>query len=189
MWDLAENGWHAIHPSDEAINVAKLERFAKDTHHPNLFEQEEGNDRWVGDLAEAAFAHWLRAWGVPFAHNGGVDQRPDFIVAGMGVGMKCRTVTTTMHTHYVVNVPDEHMRREVGERTFFFAAYEERPNRLLLLGCMSRERFRAEATRVAAGSEMHAGLGKVANACWNIAAGELAPPASFLDYVKSRVAA
>lgn len=188
-WQEVENGWLATYPSDASLSAARLQRFAKDSHHANLFEQAEGNDRWCGDLAELAFENWLTNLRLPFGHNGGVDSLPDFVVAGVGVGVKCRTATTRFHPHFVVNVPDEHMRRRVGEDVLFFAAYEEKPNRLLLLGCLSREKFEAQATRTAASERIHDGLAAAANACWSVEAKELARPADFIRYVKTRIAA
>lgn len=188
-WEEVEHGWLATHPSESAITAARLQRFAKDSHHPNLFEQAEGNDRWCGDLAELGFENWLANLRLPFRHNGGVDSLPDFVVAGVGVGVKCRTASTSFHPHFVVNVPDEHMRRRAGEEILFFAAYEEKPNRLLLLGCLSRGRFEAKATRTAANERLHQGLSAAANACWSVEAGELAPPAEFIRYLRTRVAA
>lgn len=187
-WSLTDEGWLARNPSVEAINVAKLQRFARDSHHPNLFEQAEGNDRWVGDLAGLGFENWLRTARLEFRHNGGVDGLPDFFLGGLGVGLKCRTSGVRFRPHFVVNVPDEHMRR-IGEDIFFFAAYEESSNRLLLLGCMAKTRFQSEAVRTIAGTGIHPGLTAAAGTCWSVEAKDLAPPADFLTYMQTRIAA
>lgn len=184
-WCRAEHGWIAITPTERSIDAAKQRRAERDAEHGNLFTQAEGeNDRWVGDLAEMGFANWLNEHALKHDYHGGVDSLADFVVAGWGVGLKCRTVTASMKPSYIVNVPDEHMNRR-AEAVLFFACYEEQPNRLLLLGCISRTRFQRESRPTNEGEELHAGAPSALGGCRSVTVTQLTEPADFIHQAKT----
>lgn len=79
-------------PPPAAIRVAR-ERWKRmdAVTGPDIFEPTTDR-RWTGPLFEAAFAAWLRSQRIPYERNGGVDRLPDFVVAGISVAAKVRSL-------------------------------------------------------------------------------------------------
>lgn len=165
------------------IERAKAERSARDaTGVPNRGPGTE--KRWVGTLAELGVAAWLRRAGADFEHHGGIDSLPDFHVAGRGVGLKCRTATQEFRPSFVVNVFDHDIKHREQDGEFFFTAFVESSNTLLLLGGMSREEFVQRAFYVAEG-ELINPYRRAATSTWSIRADRLESPADWLARVSA----
>lgn len=179
--------WIARYPSPSLVEEARARRAARDANGvPSLF-REDDDVRWIGDLAELEFAAWLTEQGIPHVHGGGVDQDADFMLDGIGVGLKARTVTRDFKPHYVVNVHDAHKGR-TSEQVLFFAAYEREAERLLLLGAKARGKFFDEAHFTDRDDPLHhARIG--ASATWNLRADALNQPDYFLRWARMRAAA
>jgi hypothetical protein len=178
-WRTVQHGWVVKRPREETIARAKALRAERDAQGvPSIF-LEQNDHRWVGDLAELGFQSWLMENDLEHIRHGGVDQLPDFVVGGFGVGLKCRTSTYSMRPDYIVNVPTAHLHRS-AETLLFFAAYEVVPNRLVLLGVIGRPRFDAESFDSSKGAALHRGRPAAAAPCRNVHVHALAPPDQFL---------
>ena len=182
-----EHGWYRGTPGTDAIAWALAQETALDAVKPNDFVN-FSNRRWQGFLAERAFDRWLEQLGVPRVWNGGADPDPDFVVAGVGTGLKSRGFTTSWRPNFVVNVFDRH-RAHPEEVELFFTAVQ-RPKSgttataVLLLGGLPQAEYFARATEVKPG-EMINPLEVAKNHVWNLECRLLEPPDEWLARVIS----
>lgn len=182
----AENGWLAGEPSKATIGRAMHRMAARDSEARSLGVRShfESDLRWVGDLGEVAFDRWLReSLGIEPLHswNGGVDGKPDFEVAGHRVGLKTRYSNVTTRADFYAVVPAQHLDRE-QEDEWFFANYETRAGRLVLLGGIDKVRFREEARFVDTGEPIGPTI-LAKNPVWQLPVDKLEPPVRWFCHV------
>lgn len=76
----------------EVFEWAKAERARRDAEYGQGYgggmAWSQESPRWKGPLCEWAFDFVLGHLGVPRVWNGGIDNEPDFVVHGVGVGVK-----------------------------------------------------------------------------------------------------
>lgn len=140
-------------PPVAAIRAAR-ERFARQAAeaHGDIFEPTT-DYRWTGFLFEAALAAWLREEGIPYERHGGVDRLPDFEIAGLAVGAKCRAwrwsrgAAPPVMWPSVQRIPD----------AVVFGAWDPDEETVTILGVAAR-RIVASATLVRKGQEIAPGV-------------------------------
>lgn len=64
-----------------------------------------------GFVGELALAGWLESQGVPFVRNGGLDDLPDFEIAGVPLALKTRSIESRYLRSIYCAVPDQHRDR------------------------------------------------------------------------------
>lgn len=186
MFRQAEHGWIAFQVFDSWVEEAKRYREALADRPDHVAYKDDL--LWVGRVFEMTFRAWLQEGEHPFTMNAGCDGRPDFELAGWGIGLKCRTVKRgRMHPEYVVNIPDKHMQREV-EQALVFGALELGQNRMLILGGMSRGRFLRDAEFIAKGEQINP-YTRADEAAWSIPAHALTPIEEMYAYLTDQTAA
>ncbi len=181
------NDWLTGVPSAETVDLAQRRRLLRDEEvGPGTFICNYGV-RWVGELSEIAVSAWLTDEGIDFERHGGVDELPDFTVAGASVGVKCRTAQNApFRSGYVVNVHDYCRARP--DRELLFCVYEMPPrNRLLIVGGITTAAFFDEATFVAEGALINP-YRPASEATWNLPEDRLVRPEAWLRSLTRTVA-
>jgi hypothetical protein len=115
----------------------------------------ETENKWVGFLGERGFARWLTEREVEFEHFGGLDGKPDFIVAGHPVLVNAQQLEAHPWSSYS------------------FAGWSS--PLLYMLGQITREAIRAVGDFHEPGSTWWAKA-----ACWRVPLGELMAPNDWL---------
>jgi hypothetical protein len=147
-WSETPEGWWAAHPTVASKVTAEREALERapgerDKRWESAGEQGTQSSRVAGRLVERGFEFWLRQHGINFERDGGINSRPDFVVAQLDLEVKTRLVGSPMRRYYNVGVPYEHVGKDVD--LYVFAAYEWRVGRALLLGVMTKVSFMATA--------------------------------------------
>lgn len=90
------DGLPFTYPPDDAIAAARdrYREIASRSRRGDLFDPTTDH-RWSGFLFEAVVSSWLRSESIPHVWNGGLDNLPDFEIAGIGVGAKSRAWSLT----------------------------------------------------------------------------------------------
>lgn len=150
-------GWLSIDLSEANENWARHVRERRDQQYGNIFQEEEGDERWTGDLGELVFDRWLK-------HNGVGDYRwiqegaagaPDFVFgSGLRVGVKTVKRQVPPRTGYTAQITASHTREPIEQ--FFFMTYEIEKRRMWLLGGIDKPTFLKEANYYPAGAKVHA---------------------------------
>lgn len=150
-----ENGWIIIEVVPEAIKRAKAIRAERDQRYGNIFEEEDTDLRWSGDLGEIYFDRWLRHEGVQDYQW--ITEAPagnaDFIVGGVMVGVKTVKRKVVMRRNYTAQVTAKHVDEPVLH--FFFLCYVYPREEMWLLGGITKEDFIKNAKYYGAGEYVH----------------------------------
>lgn len=144
-WVTRSDGWIVGQPSramrDRAMATQTGKRHAK---WPGKLGTDAAEaKRAAGRLGEWGLMDWLDRAEIPYEHNGGEDDLPDFVIAGRAAEFKTRHGNTPMRPSYNVGMPDHSAAHEV--EWYVHAAYEMPKfdvrdgevlsgNRLILLG-------------------------------------------------------
>jgi len=139
-WLETEDGWWGVTPTAAQVDYARAERAARDELHPRNTGDWNSEHRWMGHLGEVCLQEWLELGGIEFDRDGGINGLPDFTIRGHTAEHKNRSLFHgRMRPHYVVNVPRDHLHRDV--ELYVFTCYEAHANRLLILGAIAKAEF------------------------------------------------
>lgn len=142
-------------------------------------------ERWIGDLGELALGVWFKRHRIPDVVWVAEDPagKPDFFVRDWRVGVKSVGRRGAFRPTYTVCVNLQYLSEPSDD--FFFCSWDASRQIMQLLGACERERFAAEATRYAAGDQVHAHF-RVHAAMANLPATRLYRPRAWLAGVLRR---
>jgi len=151
-----DEGWLTTIVGNEIIKRAKQIRAERDQQYGNVYQEEESDERWVGEVGEICFNEWLNKshiqdseWILDDAAG-----RPDFKIGRVSVGMKTVKRQVPFQSHYTAQVTAKHVEEEPVDQ-FFFASFEAPKNRLWMIGGIERDEFRKEAQYYGPGEQVH----------------------------------
>lgn len=176
--------WICISVSEDQEALAKRIRTDRDRRYHNVFREERGDERWVGDLGEIVFDAW--SGGEPAGFTWIRDDaagRADFISpSGVTIGVKTVKRKVPPRPDYTAQITARHTEEPVDQ--FFFMSYEIALKKMWLLGGIDRVRFLREARFYGAGEMVHANYEiRPGHEIYNIAIGNLLAPRQWLGNV------
>jgi hypothetical protein len=147
---------------------------------------EHTNKRWIGFAAEYLIAGWLREHEIPHVWNGGVDDKPDFVIAEQ-IGVACKAnVGDGPRDDFVFVIPEQQINRLADGVLFNIVALRER--KLWIAGYITSWQFRRFAEKHKKGDPGFIEGRPIVNHCRTISASELAPAELFFDLIEKAVA-
>jgi hypothetical protein len=181
--ELHPNGWISVPVSPSHEDWAKRTREERDQQFPNLYEEQDTDARWVGDLGELAFSGWLKHEGV----QGYRWERhqpagaADFIIReSVGIGVKTVKRKGPPRTEYTAQISARHADEPVDQ--FFFLSYEMPARRMWLLGGVARATFLKHAKYYRAGEWVHSKyMIREGHEIYNLDIRYLTPPRNWID--------
>ena len=186
--ERAPEGWILVPVSDHLIKQAQAIRERRDRQYTNIYDEEETDLRWVGEVGEVCLYFWLRAC-APGAGRWVLKQsagKPDFVVRGRSVGLKTVKRQVPFRPHYTAQITGRHAEEPVDY--FFFASYEVPERKLWLLGGIRRTDFIAKARYYGPGEQVHAHyVVREGHEIFNIEARFLAPPEEWLKQLTGEI--
>jgi hypothetical protein len=175
-------GWISVSINPQHEARAREIRHARDKQYGNIFAEEDGDERWVGDLGEMAFNSWLKHAGVPDARwiMDNAAGQPDFILPpDVPVGVKTVKRKVAPRLDYTAQITARHALEPISH--FFFLTYEFQRRRMWLLGGIDRSRFLEEARYHGAGDQVHANYRiREGHEIYNIEIAKLTRPEAWL---------
>lgn len=180
-----QDDWIRGAVSQEIITEAKRMRAERDELYGNIFGEVDTDLRWVGEIGEICFDRWLQR------HDGIKHQwiledaagQPDFVIGQTTVGMKTVKRNVPMLPHYTAQITATHAGEPVDH--FFFACYEVKTQRLVLLGGITREDFLRKARYYGPGEHVHAAyIIRPGHEIYNIEVRWLVPPHEWLATIR-----
>ena len=135
------HGWLSYIASPDWLEEANAIRAARDQRYGNLYVENQSDERWVGDLGEIAFDHWLRENGVDAAEWLREDTagRADFIVGNCQIDVKTVKRKVAPRQDYTAQISAKH--KDYPANQLFFISYEIPKKKLWLLGGVNKEEF------------------------------------------------
>ena len=148
--------WLSYIVSPEWLVEANAIRVERDRRYGNLYVEEQSDERWVGDLGEIAFNHWLwenRVEGVDWVREESAGQS-DFIIGELQIDIKTVKRIVAPRYDYTAQISAKH--KDYPANQLFFMSYEIPHNKLWLLGGMEKEEFIKFAQYYGEGQWVHA---------------------------------
>lgn len=155
QFSAGAHGWYTLKVPDSLIGAAQEMRARRDQKYGNIFQEEDTDLRWVGDLGEMCMFFWLaeRIPGQGKWIRENAAGKADFLIRGKSVGMKTVKRKVPFRLDYTAQITAQHAEEPVD--AFFFASFEVPQQRLWLLGGISRDQFLRDARYYAAGEQVH----------------------------------
>lgn len=177
--------WICVSVSGDQEALARRIRAERDRHYQNVFREERGDERWVGDLGEIVFDAWSGGASAGFTWiRDDAAGRADFISpSGVTIGVKTVKRKVPPRPDYTAQITARHAEEPVDQ--FFFMSYEIALKKMWLLGGIDRVRFLREARFYGAGEMVHANYEiRPGHEIYNIAIGNLLAPGQWLGNVR-----
>lgn len=158
-----ENGWQTCIVDDDEIRQSYKIREVRDKMYGNIFEPEDSDWRWVGDLGEILFAKFLDRIGIEYTWiQEDVAGKPDFLLVkskkhrfnNVSVDVKTVKRKGPYLPGYQAQVHAKHKEENVDQ--FFFMSYEFPLNKMWFIGGAEKEFYFAKAPYYPTGSKIHA---------------------------------
>jgi hypothetical protein len=175
--------WLIFRVSEELIVRAKRLRAWADQHFgPNAFDAREGDERWLGIIAEYLFACWLDARGIAYTWES-QGCHWDFTIRGTHVDVKSSNRNYRLREDWESVAHEKHCDPRWGIHEFFFTTYEAPTGLMYFLGGIERARMQGTGDLLTAGMPMGNARfkvppGAVLRSCEWVA---LIPPVVWLD--------
>lgn len=183
--EVHPQGWISVHITEEHENAAKRLRAKRDQQYGNIYEEQDSDERWVGDLGEFVFKSWLKSRGLKEPENfhwilDDAAGSSDFVIqASTHVGVKTVKRKVPPRTGYTAQITSRHSEEDSTD--YFFMSYEIAIKKMWLLGGISKKLFLEEATYYPAGAWVHSNYQvRGGHAIYNIDIGKLVPPDQWL---------
>lgn len=131
-------------------------RHQRDARYGNIFKEKETDIRYVGEIGEIMFDHYLRQFREDLTKwlvEGKVTSEPDFIFAGKRIGVKTVKRAVRMKREYLAQITARHIDEPVDY--FFFCCFETKSQELVLLGGIDVEGFKKHAVYCPEGTVIH----------------------------------
>ncbi len=152
---MTENNWiyYDVSPKSEekAIEIRK----SRDKLYKNIFDEEESDLRWVGDLGEIWFNSWLKTNGISDFewHLDNAAGKPDFTINNIRIDIKTVKRKVPPKAFYTAQITSRHQTHPIDE--LFFMSYEYQIRRLWFLGGIKLKDFIAKAKFYKEGDDVH----------------------------------
>ncbi len=163
-------------------------RKRRDQLYGNIYPEEPGHERWVGDLGEMTFKSWLNSRGVPFKWLlGDAAGNADFVVdSSTSVGIKTVKRVVKPQAGYTMQVTAKHAGEPVDH--FFFLSYEytDQTRVMWLLGGVERQHFLSNAKFYRAGEWIHPRYQVKNHDIYNTDVRHFIPPGDWLKVVTGK---
>lgn len=175
--------WVRIEATDEMIAYAKRLRDRRDKECPhNVFERQESDWPWVGELGESAVWKWLTKHGTPHKWLRVKPLgKPDFTICGETVDVKCSKRKDPIKPHYEVGITGHNAEAQHAE-TLLFSCYEIPTNTVVIVGVIAHDDFLAGARYFGPGDQVHPGFTiREGSNLYNVHIAQLAPPLRWLE--------
>jgi hypothetical protein len=130
-------------------------RANRDKLYKNIFVEEETDLRWVGDLGEIYFNHWLKENNISGVHwhLDNAAGKPDFTINKMKIDVKTVKRKVPPHSTYTAQITARHKNHCIDE--LFFLSYQFEVKKLWILGGINMNRFIQSATYYGEGDQVH----------------------------------
>ena len=175
--------WVRIEATEKMIDFAKKLREQRDTECAhNVFERQDSDWPWVGELGECAVQKWIREHGTPhqWLRVKPIGQ-PDFNICGETVDVKCSKRKDAFKPHYEVGITGHHADAHHAE-TLLFSGFEIPTNTIVILGVMAHDDFLAGARYFGPGEEVHPNFTvREGSNLYNVHIAQLSPPLRWLE--------
>lgn len=152
--------WIEIPITNKMIENAKRIRNIRDEKYGNIFNEEETDLRWCGDLGEICFNKWLKNNGI-FNFDWileNVTKNGDFLINGKMIDIKTVKRKSKPLNHYTAQITARHKDAPVDHLFFMCYEYEPKNNnngKMWLLGGCEKEFFIINSKYYAAGEYVH----------------------------------
>lgn len=152
------HGWLTTQVDEFALQQAYLMMRNGDAIFPNnLYQEVEGDARWVGFLGEFLFNEWLGQVIEPEDFNWLNDVngagRTDFEVFGYGVGVKSVKRSVPMRPTYEAQISTRHANEPSDY--YVFGCYETNARVFHILGAIRKQDYLREAVYYGPGEFVH----------------------------------
>jgi hypothetical protein len=172
----------------EAEKWAKSEKARRDKSGlTDMFRKAGRDQRWTGLAAEYVLAEFLRAEGIPFKWNGGVDAKADFEIGGEGgldVALKINNGPTPREDfEFIVSV--QRLSQLADGALLGIVSVPQ--SKVWIVGYVSREVFARRATKHRKGDPGPYQDRPLAHPCYTIRADNLQPADLFFGLMEVTV--
>lgn len=150
----------------------------------DTFHRSGADRRWTGHAVEFALAEWLLSEGLPHIWNGGLDNKPDFVLGGEGgirVASKANSGDAPREDFSFV-VPESHVYK-LGDGALF-SIVQIRYRTIHIAGYMTARDFRRYAEKHKKGDEGFIAGRPFEYDCRTIRADALQPAETFFDLLR-----
>ncbi|HEU4555554.1 MAG TPA: hypothetical protein VFS25_22100 [Chitinophaga sp.] len=182
---MSDNSWLTSTVPLEWEIRAKDIRNKRDAEYANIFVEEDTNMRWVGDLGEICFNHWLKANGFTGFHwhlNNAAGQ-PDFTVNGRRIDVKTVKRKFAPKPYYTAQITARHKDHPID--VLFFMIYQHLQKTMWFLGGIDMPQYLAKARYYSAGERVHKDyVIREGHEIYNAEVTILTPPAAWLQLLK-----
>jgi hypothetical protein len=164
---------------------AKRIREKRDALYGNIYQEEDTDERWVGDLGEICFYYWLKESGITDFewHINNAAGKPDFTIHHNKVDIKTVKRRVPPQPHYTAQITARHKDHPIDE--LFFATYELEIKRLWFLGGISMQEFIKCARYYKEGEKVHEHYTiRPGHEIYNAAISLFTPPLTWLEKLK-----
>ena len=184
--ELHPEGWISVPVAENFELRAKAVRAERDRLYGNIYQEQDTDARWVGDLGEHVFDSW-------FKHNKIAGYNwiqedsagaPDFVTSlGVRIGVKTVKRKVPPRGHYTAQITAQHAQEPTEQ--FFFMSYEINRKIMWLLGGVDKQTFLTHAVYHEGGQQggqVHSSYTvREGHKIYNIAISKLMKPMDWLN--------
>lgn len=130
-------------------------RKKRDEQYGNIYNEEDSDLRWVGDLGEICFNAWLKnnniqefSW-----HLNNAAGKPDFTIGTKRIDVKTVKRIVPPQKNYTAQITARHKDFPIDE--LFFCSYEYQKKRMWFLGGISKKEFLEKSIYYQEGDKVH----------------------------------
>lgn len=152
---MGESNWIYYDVTAAWEDKAKEIRAIRDGLYDNIYEEEETDLRWVGDLGEICFNDWIKRKGMKGFqwHRDNAAGKPDFTINNIRIDIKTVKRKVPPIPSYTAQITAQHRTHPIDE--LFFMSYEYLIKRLWFLGGIKLSDFIAQAKYYKGGEFVH----------------------------------
>lgn len=136
---------------EKALKVRKL----RDEQYGNIYEEADTDLRWVGDLGEIMFNHWVKKSGLQdiLWHKDNAAGKPDFTIKNIQIDIKTVKRKVPPMQDYTAQITARHKFYPIDE--LFFCSYQFQIKKMWFLGGISKDAFINNAIYFKGGEKVH----------------------------------
>lgn len=152
------NGFIALTITDFMEEKAKEIRRIRDDKYGNIYQEEESDERWVGDLGEICINKWIKSFNLTPKEDfswilENVSGKPDFIIGEISIDIKTVKRKVPPKPDYTAQITARHSNEKCNY--YFFCCYEISKKKMWLLGGIQKNKFLEKAKYYSGGEWVH----------------------------------